>query len=89
MLVLDPAQIASSDIYKLMIGVIVPRPIAFVSTVDAAGVQEPCAFQLLHRVWLQSAGGVFFHLRPFRSATLQGHARKRQGHWRVRRQHRF
>ena len=40
----DPAQIASSDIYKLMIGIIVPRPIAFVSTVDAAGIRNLAPF---------------------------------------------
>jgi len=41
---LDPAQIAPSDIYKLMIGMIVPRPIAFVSTVDAAGIRNLAPF---------------------------------------------
>jgi flavin reductase (DIM6/NTAB) family NADH-FMN oxidoreductase RutF len=41
---LDPAQIAANDIYKLMIGMIVPRPIAFVSTVDAAGVRNLAPF---------------------------------------------
>ena len=40
----DPAQIAPSDIYKLMIGMIVPRPIAFVSTVDAAGIRNLAPF---------------------------------------------
>jgi flavin reductase (DIM6/NTAB) family NADH-FMN oxidoreductase RutF len=40
----DPAQIASNDIYKLMIGVIVPRPIAFVSTVDAVGIRNLAPF---------------------------------------------
>ena len=44
MRVLDPAQIAANDIYKLMIGMIVPRPIAFVSTVDAAGVKNLAPF---------------------------------------------
>lgn len=44
MRVLDPAQIAANDIYKLMIGVIVPRPIAFVSSVDAAGVKNLAPF---------------------------------------------
>ncbi len=34
---LDPAQMAPRDRYKLMIGGIVPRPIAFVSTCDAEG----------------------------------------------------
>jgi flavin reductase (DIM6/NTAB) family NADH-FMN oxidoreductase RutF len=41
---LDPAQIAPSDIYKLMIGMIVPRPIAFVSTVDTAGIRNLAPF---------------------------------------------
>ncbi len=40
----DPSQIAANDIYKLMIGMIVPRPIAFVSTVDAAGVRNLAPF---------------------------------------------
>jgi flavin reductase (DIM6/NTAB) family NADH-FMN oxidoreductase RutF len=44
MLALDPAQIAYNDVYKLMIGMIVPRPIAFVSTVDAAGIRNLAPF---------------------------------------------
>ena len=40
----DPAEHAASDIYKLMIGMIVPRPIAFVSTVDAAGIRNLAPF---------------------------------------------
>jgi len=41
---LDPAQIAPNDIYKLMIGMIVPRPIAFVSSVDLAGIRNLAPF---------------------------------------------
>ena len=41
---LDPSKIEANDIYKLMIGMIVPRPIAFVSTVDAAGVRNLAPF---------------------------------------------
>ena len=37
MLSIDPAQQQQRDIYKLMTGIIVPRPIALVSTVDAEG----------------------------------------------------
>jgi flavin reductase (DIM6/NTAB) family NADH-FMN oxidoreductase RutF len=44
MRVFDPDQIASNDIYKLMIGIIVPRPIAFVSTVDGAGLRNLAPF---------------------------------------------
>jgi len=41
---LDPAQIAPNDIYKLMIGMIVPRPIAFVSSIDLAGIRNLAPF---------------------------------------------
>ena len=44
MRVLDPAQIAANDIYKLMIGTIVPRPIAFVSSLDLAGQRNLAPF---------------------------------------------
>jgi len=37
MLSFDPAEHPQRQIYKLMTGIIVPRPIALVSTVDAAG----------------------------------------------------
>jgi flavin reductase (DIM6/NTAB) family NADH-FMN oxidoreductase RutF len=37
MISFDPAQHQPRDIYKLMAGIIVPRPVALVSTVDAAG----------------------------------------------------
>jgi flavin reductase (DIM6/NTAB) family NADH-FMN oxidoreductase RutF len=41
---IDPGANAVSDIYKLMVGVIVPRPIAFVSTLSAAGVPNLAPF---------------------------------------------
>jgi len=44
MRVIDPAEHSPTDVYKLMIGVIVPRPIAFVSSVDAAGVRNLAPF---------------------------------------------
>lgn len=37
MVTFDPALHRPRDIYKLMTGIIVPRPIALVSTIDAAG----------------------------------------------------
>lgn len=40
----DPTDHATSDIYKLMVGMIVPRPIAFVSSVDAKGVRNLAPF---------------------------------------------
>ena len=44
MLAFDPANHSTGDIYKLMIGAIVPRPIALVSTVDEAGVRNLAPF---------------------------------------------
>lgn len=41
---LDPSQIAPNDIYKLMIGIIVPRPIAFVSTINLVGIRNLAPF---------------------------------------------
>jgi flavin reductase (DIM6/NTAB) family NADH-FMN oxidoreductase RutF len=44
MRVIDPSQHDHSEIYKLLIGAIVPRPIAFVSSIDAAGVRNLAPF---------------------------------------------
>jgi flavin reductase (DIM6/NTAB) family NADH-FMN oxidoreductase RutF len=41
---LDPAEHSPADIYKLMIGAIVPRPIAFVSSQDEHGVLNLAPF---------------------------------------------
>jgi flavin reductase (DIM6/NTAB) family NADH-FMN oxidoreductase RutF len=40
----DPARESIQNIYKLMIGAIVPRPIAFVSSLDASGVRNLAPF---------------------------------------------
>jgi flavin reductase (DIM6/NTAB) family NADH-FMN oxidoreductase RutF len=44
MLRFDPADSSASDIYKLMIGMVVPRPIAFVSSLDEHGVHNLAPF---------------------------------------------
>jgi flavin reductase (DIM6/NTAB) family NADH-FMN oxidoreductase RutF len=44
MLTFDPADHSPTDIYKLMIGIIVPRPIAFVSSIDEHGVRNLAPF---------------------------------------------
>ena len=43
-MIVDPAGSQAADIYKLMVGVIVPRPIAFVSTVSATGIRNLAPF---------------------------------------------
>ncbi len=44
MISFDPAREPVQNIYKLMIGTIVPRPIAFVSSLDAHGVRNLAPF---------------------------------------------
>jgi flavin reductase (DIM6/NTAB) family NADH-FMN oxidoreductase RutF len=44
MLRFDAANSKAADIYKLMIGMVVPRPIAFVSTLDEYGVHNLAPF---------------------------------------------
>jgi flavin reductase (DIM6/NTAB) family NADH-FMN oxidoreductase RutF len=44
MLTLDPAEHPARQIYKIMTGIIVPRPIALVSTVDANGAANLAPF---------------------------------------------
>lgn len=46
----DPSENSPRDIYKLMIGSIVPRPIAFVSTVDLQGVRNLAPFSFFTAV---------------------------------------
>ena len=40
MRVIDPSQTSTADLYQYLVGVVNPRPIAFVSTVDAAGTRN-------------------------------------------------
>lgn len=44
MVILDPAEQPARQIYKIMTGIIVPRPVALVSTVDRNGVANVAPF---------------------------------------------
>jgi flavin reductase (DIM6/NTAB) family NADH-FMN oxidoreductase RutF len=46
----DPQQESVQNIYKLMIGAIVPRPIAFVSSLDERGVRNLAPFSFFNGV---------------------------------------
>jgi flavin reductase (DIM6/NTAB) family NADH-FMN oxidoreductase RutF len=50
MLSFDPQQESIQNIYKLMIGAIVPRPIAFVSSLDERGVRNLAPFSFFNGV---------------------------------------
>ena len=43
-MIIDPRSSDPRNVYKLMVGAIVPRPIAFVSTLSAAGVRNLAPF---------------------------------------------
>ena len=47
---LDPKTLKSESTYKLLIGCVVPRPIAWVSTLDAAGVRNLAPFSFFMSV---------------------------------------
>ena len=43
-MIVDPRSATARDVYKLMIGAIVPRPIAFVSTISPEGIYNLAPF---------------------------------------------
>lgn len=47
---IDPSVAGYQNVYKLMVGVIVPRPIAFVSTISADGVRNLAPFSFFTAV---------------------------------------
>jgi flavin reductase (DIM6/NTAB) family NADH-FMN oxidoreductase RutF len=50
MLSIDPSKCEQRQIYKLMVGIIVPRPIALISTMDRAGVANLAPFSFFNGV---------------------------------------
>lgn len=50
MLSIDPARCEHRQVYKLMTGIIVPRPIALVSTMDGAGIANLAPFSFFNGV---------------------------------------
>jgi flavin reductase (DIM6/NTAB) family NADH-FMN oxidoreductase RutF len=64
--IINPAEHEARNIYKLMIGSIVPRPIAFVSTVSADGIRNLAPFSFFTGV---SANPPVVLFCPVRRAT--------------------
>jgi flavin reductase (DIM6/NTAB) family NADH-FMN oxidoreductase RutF len=50
MLTIDPANHQVSEMYKLMVGLIVPRPVALVSTIDSDGVHNVAPFSFFNGI---------------------------------------
>jgi flavin reductase (DIM6/NTAB) family NADH-FMN oxidoreductase RutF len=49
-MIIDPAEAGYPNVYKLMVGVILPRPIAFVSSVSPEGVRNLAPFSFFTAV---------------------------------------
>lgn len=49
-MIIDPSQISPGDLYRFMISVVVPRPIAFVSTVSTAGALNVAPFSYFNAI---------------------------------------
>ena len=49
-MILDPRSLTASDVYRFLISAVVPRPIAFVSTVSADGVTNLAPFSYFNAV---------------------------------------
>ena len=49
-MIIDPRQTGHQNVYKLLIGAVVPRPIAFVSTVNRAGIPNLAPFSFFTAV---------------------------------------
>jgi flavin reductase (DIM6/NTAB) family NADH-FMN oxidoreductase RutF len=47
---IDVSKLSASDAYKLLIGTIVPRPIAWVSTISAAGISNLAPFSFFNGI---------------------------------------
>jgi flavin reductase (DIM6/NTAB) family NADH-FMN oxidoreductase RutF len=75
MLTLDPAEHQPRQIYKIMTGVIVPRPVALVSTIDADGVPNVAPFSFFCGVGSVPPTLLFC---PVLRATGEGSAARRK-----------
>ena len=49
-MIVDPAVVSGAACYKLLIGAVVPRPIAFVSSVSADGVRNLAPFSFFNAI---------------------------------------
>lgn len=49
-MIVDPASTPASQVYKLLIGAVVPRPIAFVSTVSPEGARNLAPFSFFNAI---------------------------------------
>lgn len=68
---LDPSQMAHSDLHRLMLGAIAPRPIAFASTVDADGNPNLAPFSFFNAFGVNPGTIIFSPSRRGRDNTTK------------------
>ena len=83
-MIIDPTTVPANDQLPDTVGAVVPRPIAFVSTMSQRASQ-PRAVQFLQRRLRRPARHLF---QPDLAQSPEGHDRQHPRHRRIRRQHR-
>lgn len=63
-MILDPATASQKDIYKVLTGAVIPRPIGWISTVDKNGVPNLAPFSFFNAVGEDPPHVIFSTVRP-------------------------
>lgn len=67
----DPAEISHSDLHKIMLGAIAPRPIAFASTMDRGGKPNLSPFSFFNAFGVNPSTIIFSPSRRGRDASVK------------------
>jgi flavin reductase (DIM6/NTAB) family NADH-FMN oxidoreductase RutF len=68
---IDPAEISHSDLHKLMLGAIAPRPIAFASTINSNGKPNLSPFSFFNAFGVNPSTIIFSPSRRGRDASVK------------------
>lgn len=63
-MILDPAVASQKDIYKVLTGAVIPRPIGWISTVDERGIPNLAPFSFFNAVGEDPPHVMFSTVRP-------------------------
>lgn len=63
-MILDPATASQKDIYKVLTGAVIPRPIGWISTIDKNGVPNLAPFSFFNAVGEDPPHVIFSTVRP-------------------------
>ncbi len=67
----DPSEISNTDLHKLMLGAIAPRPIAFASTIDSSGQPNLSPFSFFNAFGVNPSTIIFSPSRRGRDASVK------------------